>query len=126
MPGKFGDEASVPLFSYGTLQLPAVQRGTFGRLLGGVPDRLSGYRLAPLTISSAEVVALSGAAVHGIAVPTGDPADLVPGVVFMLTEDELAAADRYEVDVYGRVEATLVSGRRAFVYVGAAPANDPA
>lgn len=109
---------TVALFSYGTLQLPAVQRATFGRLLEGTPDVLPGHRLAPLEISDPEVVRLSGLAVHHIARRTGDPADRIEGVVFALSEAELAAADRYEVDVYARVEALLASGARAFVYVG--------
>ena len=52
--------ACVPLFSYGTLQLPEVQRATYGRLLEGRADILCGYRLAPLTITDPGVVALSG------------------------------------------------------------------
>jgi hypothetical protein len=111
-------EADVPLFSYGTLQLPVVQFATFGRLLEGIEDSLTGHRLVPLTITSDHVVALSGAAVHQIAVPTGNPDDRVPGIVFLLTADEIEAADRYEVDAYGRIEVALASGRRAFVYVG--------
>jgi hypothetical protein len=95
-----------------------VQRATFGRLLEGRPDALPGYRLAPLRISSAEVVELSGRAIHAIARRTGDPADLVPGIVFSVTPEEIEAADRYEVDAYARVEAELESGARAFVYVG--------
>ena len=109
---------TVALFSYGTLQLSDVQRATFGRLLEGRPDVLAGYRLAPLRISDAEVVRLSGLAVHHIARRTGDPADRIPGLVFALSPAELAAADAYEVDVYARIEATLASGARAFVYVG--------
>ena len=35
-----------------------------------------------------------------------------------LTAAELAATDAYEVDAYARVEVTLDSGTRAFVYVG--------
>lgn len=108
----------VSLFSYGTLQQAEVQLATFGRRLEGVRDSLVGYRLAPLAISSPEVVALSGADVHMIARRTGDPADLVEGVVFRISEAELAAADGYEVDAYARVEAELASGARAFVYVG--------
>jgi hypothetical protein len=109
---------AVLLFSYGTLRLPAVQQGTFGRLLDGAPDVLIGYRLEPLPISDPAVVALSGAAVHRIARRTGNPADRIEGVVFAITEAELEATDRYEVDVYGRVEVALESGARAFVYVG--------
>jgi hypothetical protein len=109
---------SVRLFSYGTLQQAEVQRATYGRLLDGTPDALAGYCLAPLPISAPEVVRISGKAVHSIARWTGNPEDVVEGVVFRLSEEELAATDRYEVDVYGRVEAALVSGTRAFVYVG--------
>ena len=111
-------EATVRLFSYGTLRQPEVQRATYGRLLEGRPDTLSGYRLAPLTITDPEVVRLSGKAVHTIARRTDDPADRIDGMVFALTPAELEASDRYEVDVYGRIEVTLASGTRAFVYVG--------
>jgi hypothetical protein len=109
---------SVRLFSYGTLRQPEVQRANYGRLLEGEADVLPGYRLEPLAITDPEVVRISGKAIHTIARRSGDPADLVPGMVFALTEAELAATDRYEVDVYGRVEAVLASGRRALVYVG--------
>ncbi|HMC91015.1 MAG TPA: gamma-glutamylcyclotransferase family protein [Allosphingosinicella sp.] len=106
------------LFSYGTLRQAEVQYANYGRVLDGTPDALAGYRLAPLPISDPEVVRISGKAVHSIARRTGDAADIVNGIVFRLSEEELAATDRYEVDVYGRVEAELVSGTRAFVYVG--------
>ena len=106
------------LFSYGTLQLPEVQRATYGRLLDGRPDAIAGYRLEPLVITSPEVAALSGQAVHMIARRTGSPADVIAGIVFMLTATEIEATDRYEVDAYARVSATLVSGLSAFVYVG--------
>lgn len=109
---------AVALFSYGTLQLPDVQRATYGRLLEGRPDALAGYRLEPLVISSPEVAALSGKPVHTIARRSGDPADLIAGIVFMLTAAEVEATDRYEVDAYARVEVRLVSGACAFVYVG--------
>ena len=109
---------TIALFSYGTLQLPDVQRATYGRLLEGRPDALAGYRLEPLMITSPEVAALSGMPVHEIARRTGDPEDVIAGVTFMLTAAEIAATDRYEVDAYARIEVTLVSGMRAFVYVG--------
>lgn len=108
----------MALFSYGTLQQRAVQLGTFGRLLRGRPDTLAGYVLVPLTISSADVVALSGAQVHTIARRTGRTTDVIHGVVLEVTAAELAAADAYETDAYARVEVILASGRRAYVYVG--------
>jgi Gamma-glutamyl cyclotransferase, AIG2-like len=112
------DHRTISLFSYGTLQDEPVQLAKFGRRLQGRPDSLVGYRLAPLEITDPEVVRLSGAAVHTIARRSGDPHDLIPGVVFSVTPAELDAADAYEVDAYGRTEATLASGARAFVYVG--------
>jgi len=86
-------EASVSLCSYGTLQQPNVQLVTFGRLLEGRPDALPGFALAPLAITDPEVVAISGSAAHTIACRTGDPADLIPGIVFSITPAELKAAD---------------------------------
>ena len=110
--------ASVPLFSYGTLQLPEVQRATYGRLLEGRADVMIGYRLAPLTITDPDIVALSGAPVHMIACRTGDPADCIRGVVYTITSAELGATDDYEGDAYARIEVELESGATAFVYIG--------
>jgi hypothetical protein len=39
--------------------------------------------------------------------------------VFRITPEELAAADRYEVSDYKRIEVTLKSGLVAWVYVKA-------
>lgn len=111
------DEASILLFSYGTLQQEAVQLANFGRRLAGEADAIAGYRLSTVTIRDAAVVGLSGAEVHKILVATGDPADEIEGVVLRITEAELAAADAYETSDYARVEAPLRSGRRAWVYV---------
>jgi len=114
--------ADIPLFSYGTLQKAEVQLGSYGRLLDGVADTLHGFRLEPITIRNADVVGLSGLEVHSIAVATGDADDVVPGVVFLLSADELAATDTYEGDNYQRIEVVLASGRRAFAYVAPVPA----
>ena len=106
------------LFVYGTLRQPEVQLATYGRMVEGVADTLTGYRLEPLAITDAEVVRLSGKAVHHIARQSRDGADRIPGVVLELTAAELGATDAYEVDAYARVEVTLDSGVRAFAYVG--------
>jgi len=43
----------------------------------------------------------------------------VRGVVFEITDAELAAADRYEeVAAYKRIVVVLASGKEAWVYVG--------
>ncbi len=109
---------SVCLFAYGTLRQREVQLATYGRPLDGEPDVLIGYRLEALAITDPDVVRLSGKAVHQIARESGDTGDRIPGFVFLITDEELAATDRYEVDVYGRVEVKLDSGTRAFIYVG--------
>jgi hypothetical protein len=55
------------------------------------------------------VVATSGKTHHTIAQRSGNLADEVPGMVFKITPDELAAADRYEVSEYTRVQVALKS-----------------
>jgi len=110
-------KATIALFSYGTLQLPAVQLEKYGRLLDGASDTLPGYRSSPIDIDDPDVVRLSGKSRHPIARRSSDPADQVEGVVYLLTEVELDATDAYEVDPYARVEVKLQSGRTAFAYV---------
>lgn len=109
----------VRLFSYGTLQQEAVQISTFGRVLCGSPDSLPGYALHKVQVTDPAVVAISGKAWHPIVRRTDQPSDAVPGTVFEITLDELLKADAYEVDDYRRVEVTLATGVRAWVYVQA-------
>lgn len=113
------------LFAYGTLQLEAVQMGTFGRLLTGTSDALQGFALVDLKIEDAAVVALSGEDVHRMATFTGRPSDVIAGVAFAITPDELQHADTYEVPAVTRVSVVLQSGVRAWAYVDArnAPAD---
>jgi hypothetical protein len=111
--------AAVLLFSYGTLQDKAVQMANFGRELTGSPDSLPGYSTALIAIRDPAVVATSGKTHHSIAQRSANLTDEVPGTVFKITAEELAAADRYEVSEYTRVCETLTSGARAWVYVRA-------
>jgi len=104
------------LFSYGTLQLPAVQRETFGRLLSGEPDALIGWVEREVEITDPEVLRRSSKTHHPILVPGEGP--VIQGTVFEVSEVELSHADNYEVADYERVELALRSGLRAFVYVG--------
>jgi hypothetical protein len=112
-------EATVPLFSYGTLRQEKVQLASFGRILSGSPDALPFYATTMIEITDPEVVAKSGMKFHPMVAETGDPNDEVTGTLFLITEAELAAADAYEVSDYKRVEVSLRSGRRAWVYVRA-------
>ncbi len=107
------------LFSYGTLQLEAVQMATFGRQLAGTSDALRGFELVLLKIEDQRVVAISGTAHHTMARFTGRASDVVPGAVFALTPDEIQNADKYEVAAVKRVAVVLQSGVRAWAYVDA-------
>jgi gamma-glutamylcyclotransferase (GGCT)/AIG2-like uncharacterized protein YtfP len=112
------------LFSYGTLQLDDVQRSTFGRLLSGEPDELLGYKPSSITIEDPAVAAALGRTHHANATLTGDENARVPGTVFEVSDAELARADEFEAPFsYRRVTALLASGRHAWVYVHAAPAQ---
>jgi gamma-glutamylcyclotransferase (GGCT)/AIG2-like uncharacterized protein YtfP len=105
------------LFSYGTLQLPEVQRVTFGREVPGQRDAIVGYELDYVTIIDPHVVATSGSDRHPILRPTDRVDAHVDGMVFAISEADLAAADEYEVDDYRRIAVPLRSGATAWVYV---------
>ena len=113
--------AAVPrmalLFSYGTLQEPAVQRETFGRRLDGRPDTLPGYTTARVPIVDPVQRAAMKRTYYDNVVPAAEAAQ-VEGTAFEVTEDELADADDYERDAdYVRVRVTLGSGDAAWVYL---------
>ena len=105
------------LFSYGTLQQPEVQLDIFGRLVADEDDALPGYTVDYAEIDDPRVADLSGHSVHPIVRPTGSSLDKVTGKILWVTEDELDAADEYEVELYRRVEVRLQSGRVGWVYV---------
>lgn len=107
---------AVYLFSYGTLRLESVQRAQFGRVLHGTADEILGWRREEVEITDPAVLAKSGERFHPIIVP-GSTEDRVAGTVFELTDEELLAADLYEVDDYRRIEVQLASERDAWVYV---------
>ena len=107
------------LFSYGTLQNKSVQIENYGRVLEGKLDKLTGYALSMIEITDAAVVALSGDAFHPMIKHTGILTDIVEGMVFEISADELAQTDEYEVDDYKRVQVILESGKKAWVYINA-------
>ena len=110
------------LFSYGTLQQDAVQLATFGRLLRGQPDELVGFEQSLFRIEDPQFVAASGKADHAIVMFNGRPDSRVKGMVFEVTDEELAASDTYEPAGYVRITATLASGGHAWVYAKAVDA----
>lgn len=112
-------EYPVLLFSYGTLQDKAVQLANFGRELLGQADQMLGYSQTWVEITDPQVLATSGKTHHPIVTPSSNADDRVAGMVFQISEAELAAADAYEVSDYKRVAVTLASGLTAWVYVRA-------
>lgn len=106
------------LFSYGSLQEESVQMSTFGRLLSGGRDELVGFTPSLVTIQDEQVVATIGKTHHANVVFSGDHASRVAGMVFEVSESELARVDTYEIDFsYRRISTMLASGREAWVYV---------
>lgn len=118
----------MPLvFSYGMLQQEAVQRSTFGRLLHGREDELTGFEPQRVPIEDPQVVAETGETHYDNALYNGDPGSRLGGIVFEVTDDELAAADAFEQRAaYKRISVRLASGTRAWVYVDARSAPDVA
>lgn len=107
------------LFSYGTLQQEAVQLSTFGRVLEGYRDQLVGFEPALCKIEDPAFVAASGKSHHAIVRFNGRSDSRVNGIVFEVSERELAKADEYEPAGYKRVRAMLASGKQAWVYADA-------
>jgi len=103
------------LFSYGTLQLPKVQLELFGRLLNGTKDSLKGYKLERIEIKDPDVLAKSEQQFHLIAIPSAD--DVIEGMAFEFTMEEVLEADKYETEDYRRISVQLESGKESWVYV---------
>src|SRR5215217_4143366 len=105
------------LFTYGTLQLEDVQLTTFGRRLEGRPDALVGYQLVMIKIRDEDFVAKSGTADHRNLQFTGNASDIVEGIVFAVTMEELEQSDAYEPEGYERVQVQCRSGLSAWIYL---------
>lgn len=106
------------LFSYGTLQQDDIQLSTFGRLLNGHRDELVGFAPALVKIEPPELAVRLGKTHHNDARRTASESDRVAGMVFEVTDAELARCDDYEKEFdYDRVMAPLASGKEAWVYV---------
>ncbi len=106
------------LFSYGTLQQENVQLSTFGRRLNGQSDELVGCEQSLVRIEDPQVAATLGKTHHANVKFNGNEDSRVSGMMFEITDAELAGVDEYEAALlYKRVAARLASGRQAWVYV---------
>ncbi|MBP2405751.1 GDSL-like Lipase/Acylhydrolase [Streptomyces netropsis] len=112
------------LFSFGTLLDERVQTALFGGAVPSSPASLTGYAARPLTITDESVIAASGLDVH---LTLGRKyGAVVEGAVLHLTDQDLAAADAYEVDDYARRRVLLTSGESAWAYLDAKPLRSAA
>ncbi|MBC3841067.1 hypothetical protein GXW82_14555 [Streptacidiphilus sp. 4-A2] len=113
------ESRSHTLFSFGTLRDERVQTALFGRAVPSVPAALAGWTTRPQPIADEAVIAASGLDVHlTLERRLGSK---VEGVVLHLTDQELAAADAYEVDDYTRRRVVLSSGETTWAYLDANP-----
>ena len=87
------------LFACGDFQQPEVQDRIFGRRLAGKPDALPGFCREPFVQ------------------PSGISSDRVGGMVFAVTDADLAAADAAEPPNYRRSKVETASGLLAWVYL---------
>jgi hypothetical protein len=110
-------EETHVLFSYGTLQQCDVQLTTFGRVLDGRSGAIVGHEIDVLVVTDPAVIETSGSDRHPVR-PSADPQADVPGTAFSLTDAELLAADRYEVDDYEWIRVPLRSEHRACLQGG--------
>jgi len=105
------------LFSYGTLQDEPIQLKTFGRILQGHPDVITGYKITLVKIKDDAVVASTGMTHYNNLAYTGNQLDIIPGTLFIITGSELKESDKYEaLDDYERMLIKLGSGKTAWVY----------
>lgn len=98
--------ATHQVFTYGTLQNKEVQVGVFSRLLTGIDDVLSHHKITTKKVADR----------YPTLEQTTNHTDRLSGKVYTLSQEELAKADHYEGEAYKRIEVTLVSGNRAWVY----------
>jgi hypothetical protein len=110
-------ESAQLLFSYGNLQYGDVQVAIFGRELGGRKDFLPGYARAITDVGDVYYYNIE---------PSSDPESVVSGTLFEITEEELAAADKYEKGrEYRRISVRLRSGVQAWAYCRLAAVVEP-
>lgn len=100
------------IFSYGTLQSKEIQMQVFNKLLTGTPDQLQGYKIKDLQIEEE-----FGIEDYFVATPSENPSDKVNGIVFTISDQDLAKADQFESNAYKRIQITLKSGTTAWIYI---------
>jgi len=83
------------LFSYGTLQNEKVQIDLFGRSLAGSADVLRGYKVSIIEITDETFLSKDEAKYQKTLMISANENDIVRGIVFEITGDELLIVDGY-------------------------------
>jgi len=106
------------LFSYGSLLHEHVQLATFGRVLVGTADALPGFQRIQIAVTDAARAAQLDATHLTNVIRSASAESCVPGMLFEISDEELAVADEYERrDAYRRVPAKFASGREGWLYM---------
>lgn len=95
------------LFTYGTLQDERLHHAIFKKKMEGTADTLLGYRISEAKANG----------IYPMAEYTGNEKDAIDGITYQIGEKHLKEADEYEGDLYERISVTLVSGKKAWVYI---------
>lgn len=94
------------LFVYGSLKSNEIQKELLGRELIGLTDSLSNYHFSNIDIEGDQYL---------IAEPKDG--ELIDGIVYEVSTQELEGIDRYEGREYKRVKVRLDSNLEAWIYV---------
>jgi gamma-glutamylcyclotransferase (GGCT)/AIG2-like uncharacterized protein YtfP len=100
------------LFAYGTLKDKDIQENIFGRSLTGTPDKLIGF-----VINYIEIEEEFGMEKYPIITATESLNDIVEGIVYDISQEDVNLADTYEGLHYKRIEVTLESMQTAWAYI---------
>ncbi len=97
------------IFVYGTLCDPKIRKKILGRdVLKIADDNLDGFKMSSISDEGF---------CYPILVKEVNSKELIKGEIFEVTTAEMQILDKYEGDLYVRVEYVLNSGTKAWVYV---------
>lgn len=100
---------AIKLFSYGTIQNPAVQVELFGKELDFTIDSINGYKVVNDLLIEDIVYPRLAIQTDGI----------IQGRVYDLSPEQLAILDEYETDAYRRALMKTTTGCEVQVYFSA-------
>jgi gamma-glutamylcyclotransferase (GGCT)/AIG2-like uncharacterized protein YtfP len=105
------------LFSYGTLQEDRVQLQLFGRIVKGVKDVLTCYKIITIEVKDEAFLAKGEQKHQRTLITSNNKNDIIEGTMLEISEEELHLIDTYEPAEYKRGKVKLASGQWAWVYI---------